>query len=1049
MSDFTGRLAPGETNFITSRPLTQAEADQLYFPIDGDLGNTSFGVSWSQVQQAINQAIIDNQLLSVPQGDERYLGFDADFGYLFGQLQGQYAEWLESQQAAIEGIGAGLLIAATEAIDDHRNEIPAHNWNQISEKPDFDNLYRPIQTPIDWEEIINVPTIATDWDSIADKPTEFPPTTHNHLWSQLTNPPEAATRWASWTEVTNKPTAFPPSTHNHTWGEVTGKPAQATRWPTWEEVTAKPDFDVLYRPMLTPIDWGEIINVPTFATDWGSITGKPSLFNPAVHAPTHAPGSSDPITPGMIGAEVSGAAAAAIAAHLAASNPHPQYAGGGTGGTTTYNVIRSSPAFVEEFDDFLSTNALHKLGWSASNNNGWVGAELGNRFPGTHGVFTLGVNGTSQSTANFSHLRLGNFPVIPQASEGYTNIEISAVVGLANAVPTEPSWISSFGLLDTGAGVGTNFSILISARFFDNAYNWVAIWRSGSGSPNFHVITPVVGTLLTKVFALKIKIDCQNNQITFEVDGVTHQVNIASADWQFGAMSPIFVVQRAAVTADTLNRAFWVDKYLFRKNVVDELPPSSGIVEVDWVDVLNKPPTFPPSPHTHLWGEITNPPETATRWSSWDEVTSKPTTFAPSSHTHAWSQITSIPATASRWPSWTEVTSKPDFATLYRGLTDPIDWADIINIPPASGGDVTWADVLNKPTLFPPTAHGHGWSEITSIPATASRWPSWTEVTSKPAAFSPSAHASTHAVGSTDPITPAMIGARAAGSVPWGDLTSVPATATRWPAFSEVTSAPATATRWPTWAEVTSKPTTFAPSAHTHPWGDITGSPLSTAVTYGSLAIAGVTGTYAGIQFSGCADPRTTFMVRASDGLSGLWTQTGWKWYFDQNGALTAGTIPWARITGQPVQATRWPAFSEVTSAPATATRWPTWAEVTGKPVLGIDEQDQTLVLTSPYTATTGVGAIYRRIGKQVFLEGKVERPSGSTSAAIVTMPAGFRPVRNLDFFVPGYINSNLRHFLIRIGTGGGVSIIGLVGDTLGSAAIAGLSLNPMSFFIP
>ena len=41
----------------------------------------------------------------------------------------------------------------------------------------------------------------------------------------------------------------------------------------------------------------------------------------------------------------------------------------------------------------------------------------------------------------------------------------------------------------------------------------------------------------------------------------------------------------------------------------------------------------------------------------------------------------------------------------------------------------------------------------------------------------------------------------------WSDITSKPATATRWPTFDEVTSKPATATRWPSWSEVTGKPT--------------------------------------------------------------------------------------------------------------------------------------------------------------------------------------------------------------------------------------------------
>lgn len=67
------------------------------------------------------------------------------------------------------------------------------------------------------------------------------------------------------------------------------------------------------------------------------------------------------------------------------------------------------------------------------------------------------------------------------------------------------------------------------------------------------------------------------------------------------------------------------------------------------------------------------------------------------------------------------------------------------------------------------------------------------------------------------------------GGVPWDD----------------VTSKPATATRWPTWTEVTSKPAFFPPSTHTHDWADIaTGVPIyttrwATAQETGALPISG------------------------------------------------------------------------------------------------------------------------------------------------------------------------------------------------------------------
>ncbi|UXY92584.1 tail fiber protein [Pseudomonas phage LUZ100] len=59
----------------------------------------------------------------------------------------------------------------------------------------------------------------------------------------------------------------------------------------------------------------------------------------------------------------------------------------------------------------------------------------------------------------------------------------------------------------------------------------------------------------------------------------------------------------------------------------------------DWDTLLNKPSSFTPSAHSHVWADITNPPAQATRWPTWTEVTSKPTTFPPSSHTHGVNDI--------------------------------------------------------------------------------------------------------------------------------------------------------------------------------------------------------------------------------------------------------------------------------------------------------------------------------------------------------------------------------------------------------------------------
>lgn len=46
---------------------------------------------------------------------------------------------------------------------------------------------------------------------------------------------------------------------------------------------------------------------------------------PTAHKSTHATGGTDALTPADIGAEVAGAASAAVAAHVAAADPHPDY----------------------------------------------------------------------------------------------------------------------------------------------------------------------------------------------------------------------------------------------------------------------------------------------------------------------------------------------------------------------------------------------------------------------------------------------------------------------------------------------------------------------------------------------------------------------------------------------------------------------------------------------------------------------------------------------------------------------------------------------------
>lgn len=412
---------------------------------------------------------------------------------------------------------------------------------------------------------------------------------------------------------------------------------------------------------------------------WDSIVDKPELFPPLAH--THPWSEITGVPPS------------------------------GEGGGITYNIIRSSPAFVEEFDDFLQNAAAGKLGWTTGNQNGFSLTVPGNGWPGAKGVFGCGINGSNQAIGDFSRNRLGNFPIIPQPSEGYSNLEIYGVIALESVNQTSADWSSRFGLIDAATSNidGSNSSIMICAEFFNSAYNWVALWRSGSQVTERQVIAPVQVSS-TEMFDVTIFIDCTLFKITFSVGANQIEVNIPQSSWNFGAMAPVFQIQRLGISGSSANRRIWGDKFRIRENIVEEQPVEPG--DVNWVDIINKPDTairwptwtevadkpnldliyraigvpidyseianaptgissdwnsitnkpltFPPSLHTHDWSAISNPPLTATRWPGWTEVTDKPTTFAPSAHTHPWGNITSPPATATRWPAWAEITDKPD-----------------------------------------------------------------------------------------------------------------------------------------------------------------------------------------------------------------------------------------------------------------------------------------------------------------------------------------------------------------------------------------------------
>lgn len=150
----------------------------------------------------------------------------------------------------------------------------------------------------------------------------------------------------------------------------------------------------------------------------------------------------------------------------------------------------------------------------------------------------------------------------------------------------------------------------------------------------------------------------------------------------------------------------------------------------------------------------------------------------------------------------------------------------------------------------------------------------------------------------------------------------------------------------------------YAAAVHTHTPVQVGLSHYENASrsAYGSVTISGSKAGYAGIFFP---DVNQTMMVNPA--VQGFMHGGSWQWYFN-NGVLTAGTVPWSRLTSLPATATRWPnaheagaytqaecntkyqpkgsyaaashthTWSQIHGLPATATRWPTWNEVSSKP---------------------------------------------------------------------------------------------------------------------
>ena len=234
-----------------------------------------------------------------------------------------------------------------------------------------------------------------------------------------------------------------------------------------------------------------------------------------------------------------------------------------------------------------------------------------------------------------------------------------------------------------------------------------------------------------------------------------------------------------------------------------------------------------PSSHTHTKSQITDFPSSmpASDVYAWAKASSKPSYSysevgaAAASHTHTTIQGTYTGSGGSQPPSYVTAGTLRANMMYYNMSGSP--YCDWLMMDTYTGSDVPYVTMIGVTKTATPRAFiasgpkGNAstsswvrkelatvdaipttmaWGNITGVPATATRWPSWSEVTSKPSTFTPSSH--TH---------------------PLSGISDLQAS---WDALLKAAPS-AYVTRWPSWSEVTSKPSTFTPSSHTHPLSGI------------------------------------------------------------------------------------------------------------------------------------------------------------------------------------------------------------------------------------
>lgn len=237
-----------------------------------------------------------------------------------------------------------------------------------------------------------------------------------------------------------------------------------------------------------------------------------------------------------------------------------------------------------------------------------------------------------------------------------------------------------------------------------------------------------------------------------------------------------------------------------------------------------------PSSHTHTKSQITDFPSSmpASDVYAWAKASSKPSYSysevgaAAASHTHTTIKGTYTGSGGSQPPSYVTAGTLRANMMYYNMSGGP--YCDWLMMDTYTGSDVPYVTMIGVAKTATPRAFiasgpkGNAstsswvrkelatvdaipttmaWGNITGVPATATRWPSWSEITSKPTTFNPSGH--TH---------------------PLSGISDLQAS---WDALLKAAPS-AYVTRWPSWGEVTSKPS-FATVATSGSYNDLSNKP--------------------------------------------------------------------------------------------------------------------------------------------------------------------------------------------------------------------------------